>query len=215
MITKCYTISELLCWTSILMSDCEDRVCMMNNIMQDFYDYMYGSPLTKIAEWFTWNWSKVMELSHDLYKIEWFYWYGGGCANNNCFLEVPICVDCFCPKLYQIKMEPTLYDVNSSQYRVRYEWDKWFVDFNIPNWVDQWYVVYSVVHQQLNSYDDTICIDPRLLTWLKLMIKKAIAEKDNEFNVSSYYSQRLAERKEQKTKDISNNLISVTTNNVR
>lgn len=215
MVTKCYTISELLCWTSILMSDCEDRVCLMNNIMSDFYDYMYWSSLIKVAEWFVGNWEKTMQLSNELYKIEWFYWYWDKCANSNCFIEVPICLDCFCPKLYQIKMEQSVYWLDASKYTVTYVDDKWVVDFNIPNWVDQWYIVYTITHTPLSSYNDTICIDPRLLTWLRLMIKKAIAEKDNEFNLASYFSQRLWERKAQKEKDLANNLISVTTNNVR
>lgn len=216
MVTKCYTISELLCWLNILMSDCDDRVCMMNNILSDFYDYMYGSPLLKVAEWFVGNGIKTMELSNELYKLEWFYGYGDSCANNKCFIEVPNCLDCLCPKLYQIKMEQTLYWLDASKYKLTYSTDdKWIVDFNIPNGIDQWYVVYSITHKPLSSYDETICIDPRLLTWLKLMIKKVIAETNMEINLANHYDQKLSERKARKDKDMWGNLISVITTNVR
>lgn len=216
MINKCYSISKLLCWLDVRMSDCDDRICLINNIMTDFYDFMYWSPLLKVAEWFVWAWLKQMELSYEPYKIEWFYWYGNWCGNNNCFVKVKNCIDCMCPELYQIKMENSLHTKDPSQYKLRYESDnnKRFIDFNIPWWVDRWYIVYSRTHKDLLMYDEKICIDPRLLTWLKLMIRKYLAVNDKETNLAQYYSQELSSWKLNKEKEHAWNLISVITNNV-
>ena len=52
----------MLTWCK--MSDCEDRLCLINNIMAEFYDYMYWTHLTKVAEWFTGSGSKVIELAY-------------------------------------------------------------------------------------------------------------------------------------------------------
>lgn len=216
MITKCYTIKKLLCWLDIRMSDCEDRLCLMNNIMADFYDYMYWSPLIKVAEGFVWTWQKVMELAYEPYKIEWFYWYGKWCANNNCFIKVANCIDCMCPELYQIKMENSIHTTDPSQFKVRYEEedDKWFIDYNIPVWLEQWYVVYTRTHKDLTNNDETICLDPRLLTWLKLMIRKHVAINEKETNMASYYEQELWTWKAKTEKNQSWNLISIITNHV-
>lgn len=217
MITKCYTISQLLAWTNIMMADCEDRVNVMNNILSDFYDFMYGSPLIKVGEGFVGSWEKTMQLSYEPYKIEWFYGYGTACQNNKCFIKVPSCLDCSCPELYQIKMEQSIYWLSGSQYKVTYVEadDRWILDFNIPNWVDQWWVVYSITQKPLINYSDTICIDPRLLQWVRYMIKKYIAENDREMNLAQYYSGELEKRKQRKDKDLVQNLISVVTTNVR
>lgn len=216
MIRKCYTIWEILAGTNILMADCEDRVDVINNVMTDFYDYMYWSPLIKVGEWFTGNGDKTMQLLYDPYKIEWFYWYGDWCAaNSKCFIKVPQCLDCHCPDLYQIKMEQALYGISGSQYVLTYDNVHWILDFNIPNGVDQWYVVYSITHTPITNYTDTICIDPRLLAWVKLMLRKYMAENDNEINLAQYYSAELEKWKARKEKDMSGNLISVITTNVR
>jgi len=198
------------------MSDCEDRLCLINNIMAEFYDYMYWTHLTKVAEWFTGSGSKVIELAYEPYKIEWFYWYGSWCANKNCFVKIQSCIDCMCPELYQIKMENSLHTTDPSQFKVRYEEgnDKWFVDFNIPAGVDQWYIVYTRNHKDLTSNNQTICLDPRLLPWLKMMIRKYVAINEKEINLAQYYEQELATWKAKIEKNQSWNLISVITNHV-
>lgn len=216
MATKCYTISELLAWKNILISDCEDRTNFMNEALEEFFDLMYGSPLTKSAEWFVWNWVKTMQLIYDVYKIDWFYWYGSWCTNGNCFIKVPKCIDCHCPDLYQIKMEQSIYWLDWWQYKLTYSDNdnKRTIDFNIPNGIDTWYVVYSINHRKLTSYSDTVCIDPRLTIWLKLIIRRMLAERDMEINLANYYAQRFTEWKTRQDKNVANNLISVITSNV-
>jgi len=216
MISKCYTIGELLCWLDVMITDCSDRICLMNNILTDFYDYMYWSPLIKLGEGFVWSGDKKIELTFEPYKIEWFYGWWKNCANNNCFIKVQSCLDCVCPELYQIKMENSLHWVWPAQYMLSYDDvdDKWFLDFNIPAGVDRWYVVYSRTHKPITMYDETICIDHRLLTGLKLMIRKYIAINQKETNLAQFYWQELAVWKANKEKEHVWNLISVMSNNV-
>ena len=131
------------------------------------------------------------------------------------FIKVQQCLDCFFPELYQIKMEQSLYGIKWGQYMLTYDDVHWTLDFNIPNGVDQWYVVYSVTHKPITSYTETICIDPRLLPWVKLMLRKYLAENAMEINLAQYYSSELEKWRAKKEKDMSGNLISVITTNVR
>lgn len=181
-----YTIKEILCWLNINEPDCRNKVCIMNRILRDFYTHITGTKLAKIAVHFDWAWVKTIQFPHWVKQIHDFIvkW---NCVSPKCFRKLENCGNWSCEWLYQMFMQEVWSTPVSGQYYINKDTSWTVITANIPSWVTEGWVVYSIWPEKLISIDDIIDIDDNALILFEQLIMKTFAEKNKEVNMAQYH----------------------------
>lgn len=168
----------------------------MNRILRDFYTNIAWTKLARVWVAFTGDWLKTIQFDHWVKQVHGFMWkVDKECANQRLFtkIENPNDCHCSCEWTYNIIMEETRTTPMEWQYYFNRENDKLVLKANIPNWVTEWRVVYSMWPEELTSIDDKICIDDNALVLLQYLVKTVYAEDNNEINMAQYYNNKFNE----------------------
>lgn len=183
---ECLTVRELFCGLNINDPDCDNKICTLNRILRDFYTQISNTKLSKLAVAFSGWGFKTIEMPYWLKQVhniivKW------NCLWKKCFVKMPTCNWFDCDGLYEFIAQQVWSEPAVWQYYISKENDKQVVKLNLPDWVTEWWIVYSRAWEVLEDLDDEICIDPNALVLLQYMIKEVYAEDSREINMASYY----------------------------
>lgn len=160
-------------------------VCRFNSILQDHYLLMVWLDTAKVAVWFTWSWiQNIVSLNwEDVYRVHAIY--VEPCDTQcppQCMNKEPTCNPC-CENLYSLEIYEAIWDLTVWAFAVNNN----KISFNVWEWIQKWYVVYSKWARTINSLDDSICFEPTEIRLLKQTIMKTRMEYKWDYEAANYF----------------------------
>jgi len=168
---------------------CKNKVARMNRILRNFYLDTVDVPSNIVAQPINWSWVVTIQTDYPIYKIFWFFWKAWTCSAQ-CYIQAwsKCCGDWTDQlKMYHVNLNPWIWQYMSK------------CDTEVTAWIPQslqwWYFLYSRWPKEIQSMDDEICLDPRMLTWLEYLIEAFYSEsnlEDNKMSIAmQHYNKRL------------------------
>ena len=191
--SSCIKAKDIFAWIREVDQWCKNKVARMNRILRNFYLDTVDVPWNIVAQAINWSWIQTIQTEYPIYKIFWFFWQAWTCTAQ-CYIQSgsKCCGDWTDQlKMYHVNLNPWIWQYTSK------------CDTEIIAWIPQslkwWYFLYSRWPKEIQSMDDEICLDPRMLTWLEYLIEAFYAEsnlEDNKMSIAmQHYNKRLEDVK--------------------
>lgn len=177
------TVKDLYKWTSISDSWCDSKIARVNDMLSMFALEIYDLYPQKIIERFEPASCKAkITTTYPIVKVFGFYWTG---CHIWCSEDPKDC----CWKFRKLLMEEMYWD-NLDQNSYAVTWDK-EVTVKLPQWMTDWFIVYSRWFEPVTSLNSTITMNPQMLALFRLYMKSEYSlEWDNDVNMSANYTSK-------------------------
>ena len=181
---ECLTANEILDGARMIDQWCAKKVDRFNRILRNFYLDTVGVQYNIVAQPIGANGLTTIQTEYPIYKIFWFFWEW--C--DPCFIdEGNKCCGQWTNflKMYQVDRDPKV-----GQYKYECSTE---IKANIPNWLKNWYFVYSRWPSEIEWMNEEVCINPMMQTGLEYMIEKFYGELDDDNNAREIARQNYTE----------------------
>ena len=178
-------VKDIYNWTNISDSWCKSKIARFNDILSSFAIEVYDLYPRKYIQRFNPSVEQI-NTKYPIAKVWGFF--GKGC-NVWCSSDPKDC----CAGFRRLLIEELYWD-NLDQNSYAIVWEK-EIQIKVPSGTTDAFVVYSKWFEEVKSLEDTIDIDPYILSLLKLFMKSEYAlESENDINVSANYYSRFQTR---------------------
>lgn len=194
--TKLMKVKDIYKWTNITDSGCDSKISRFNDILASFATEVYDFyPRKYIQRFEPTSCKSYIYATYPVAKVWGFFWKG---CKVWCSLDPKDC----CAGYKRLLMEELYGDnLDQNSYSITYDdagqddddndeyKDK--INFILPAWTTDAFVVYSKGFPKVKTLNDDIDIDRYTLSLLRLYMKSEYAlESDNDINMSANYYSR-------------------------